>query len=111
MGFWFAVEGRKSPIGPGCDEGFRVTREIVMLTAILVSTAGRGVFLKENNVQGCISKVRCLRIRRPHMLALLASLEVQVTMKRRQKAIKSVFKGRDFSFTDLPLAGVLNYCS
>lgn len=101
VGFWFADGDRKSPISPGCDERFRVTRETVMLIAILVSTAGRDVLLKENHVQGCISKVRCLRIRRPNMLALLASLEVQVTKERRQKAVKTVFKGSDFSSTDL----------
>lgn len=72
-----------------------------MLIAILVCTAGREVLLKENDVQGCISKVRCLGIRRPNMLALLASLEVQMTMERRQKAIKTVFKRSDFSSTDL----------
>lgn len=75
--------------------------EMVMLIAILVSTTGRDVLLKEDDVQGCISKVRCLRIRSPNMLALLAILEVQVTMERRQKAIKTIFKRSDFSSTDL----------
>lgn len=73
----------------------------MLLIAIVVSTAGRDVLLKENDVQGCISKVRCLRIRRPNMLALLACLEVQVTMERRQKSIKTIFEGSDFSSTDL----------
>lgn len=72
----------------------------MLLIAIVVSTAGRDVLLKENDVQGCISKVRCLRIRRPNMLALLACL-VQVAMERRQKSIKTIFKGSDFSSTDL----------
>lgn len=45
------------------------------------------------------------------MLALLASPEVQVTMKRREKAIKAVFKESDFPLPILiPLADVLNYC-
>lgn len=59
------------------------------------------MLLKENDVQGYMSKVRCLRIRRPNMLALLASLEVQVTVERRQKEIRTVFKGIDFSSTNL----------
>lgn len=57
MGFWFADEGRKSPIGPGCDEGFRVTREIVMLTAILLSTAGKMCSSKRMMYEGAWARL------------------------------------------------------
>lgn len=63
------------------------------------------MLLKKNDVRGCMGKVRCLRIRRPNMLALLASLEVQVTTERRQKEIKIVFKGSNFSSADLNTFG------